>query len=381
MTTPMQPPSLDIRRWGEIDATMQGYLDSLKQTVKNACDSDWNWFNRTMDFLMPGMIGGGGIIAGLMGAGRDALVRLGADLIPGADVIFPQFTMPDGTTREIVSPGDLVRAGQDMYHCYEGIAKDLANQIEGVWNNTYKPVSSAPKKLYDVSEQWRGIGEAIQALPEEISRVQQIAGWQGAGADAYRRIVPHQSAATSSTGTMVQGSSSVMSNASQGLQSLYLSFAAQLQQAQGLIESYDPGQDGQSFQWAYNTSPRARYSTSVLEDTLDFLENTLPGHETNWSSSIDTASGTLTDHESLDTTVFVDGAWPPSEGDKLGDIEPGAGAPSTGYPGADYSPPQSSSPTAPQEPPMTTPAAPTDTSSNQNFSANDERPDFGSFGW
>ena len=365
-------PSLAIDQWDMINTFMKDdYLAPLRASVEAKCEDDLTFTERCVDFVMPGAKLNP--YGGLQTSGVDLLCRVAGRMIPSADVIFPKVTLPDGSERLCATPTEFLEALGDHWRAFEQAAKNKMSDIESLWKDVYEPCSGAPKKLHDVSTAWSEIGSAIQPIPQDVAGVQQISGWQGDGADAYARVVPHQKEATTSTGTMVTDSSSVLGNASRGLQGLYLSIAAQLQQAKQLIDNYEVEGIASGWEWLVNLAPRARYATLVLEDTLTYLRDKLPKSETYWALNVDTASSTLSDHETLDEKIFVNGAWPPSEGDKLGDIHPG-GDPTQTPATADPSATQPPASTPPVDPAASAPVQGQDVSGNRTFKADDALP-------
>lgn len=355
-------PQLGIEQWDSINPTMDQELRDLRSAVEKKCGEDETLINQTVAFLMPG-----GGTEGIIAQVRSGIV----DKIPFSDAIFPDYVMPDGTRRKIVLPTDIKTFALEALNSYDDAAMQKVGEIEDLWNTTYKPHSAAPKKLHEASESWQKIAETVQPMPGEVAQVQQIRGWQGEGAEAYGKTVPHQREATSSTQQLAGESGNVLANASVGLQSLYLSFAAQLGQAKQLIEQYQVDGVAKGWNWLYNTGPRARYAIQVLDDTISFLRDTLPGSETSWADNVDDASTIITDNEHLDENIFVDGSWPVSEADKLPNIEPGGDTgmpdPYGGMPPEAYSVPE---PT-PSTPSVVPPATGTDTSGNTDFNADD----------
>ena len=105
---------------------------------------------------------------------------------------------------------------------------------------------------------------------------------------------------------------------------------------------------------------------------MAFLRDDLPGHETTWSENIDAASQVLTDNETVDEQVFVNGKWPVSKLEELGGMEQtGTTAldPSSGFPSPEVQP-QENSP----EPELPGLQQGTDTSVDTSFESSDVVP-------
>lgn len=335
MTQSVTSPSLDIKQWHMIDSFMvNDHINPLKTAVENACQSDGSWLSDTMDFLMPDW----------MSQALDAPIRLFDALVPGDQVNFPDIVKADGTVLVSNGPHQMATNARDAFQSFEQEAKRLADEVLTLWETEYQPYSSAPKKLHDVGTSWHDIATSMAEIPTGIAEAQQIQGWSGEGAEAYARVVPHQSAASQQTGELATASGNVLNNASRGLQGLYLSFAAQLAQAKASIEGYEVQGIEKTWGWFCNTAPRARQATAVLEAVLDYLRNDLPTNETYWASNVDEASTILTDNESVDRDVFVGGKWPASEAEKLGKLEQGGGGMPT------FQQPQMPTPTPTQTP-------------------------------
>ena len=364
----MTVENLEINRWDEIETWMQDKIDKLDKALEDALDKDGN----ILRDIMPGLIlgisvtGPAGMIAVGAGVAGDIVCRIAGKLIPGDKTIFPPITDPDGNQIKTDSPIEFAGHVANSANRYADIARQRLQDIRGIWENKYKPHAMAPKKLHDVSESWGEVAKAMQELPQGIQEVQQIDGWGGDGATAYAKVVPNQAKATQDTHKFASASGNVLGNASTGLQSLYLSFAAQLAQAETQMSGFEP--QGDDWGKVVNTGPHARQAIAVLDNTLKFLKEELPSAEMNWAQNIDTASDILQDNETIDEKTFKDGKWPVSVSD-LGDLEKTGTKsvdPAAQQPAFD---PETTAPSEQAAP--STPAQGTDTSSDTQFDQND----------
>lgn len=319
----MTMPTLEINEWYMIDQFMRDeYLEPLKTAVRDACGKDQGLMQKAWD-KRPDAVNGYLPPHDPMTYGVQRPVT----------VDLPDLQTADGATLSASSPDDFWSNVQTVSGSYGTQANDRMDAVESVWTDEYQPYSNTPKKLFDVSESWAKIGEALPETSQTIARLGQIQGWTGEGAKAYGRVVPAQMRASDETGTLVAASGNVLANASQGLQSLYLSVAATFADAKTTIETLsipEPQSDIEAWNYLCNAGPWARSVASVLEQVRDYLSNELKGHQTYWAASVRDASDILDENAEVNDEVFIKGNWPKSEADKLGTMEQGGdGSPIT----------------------------------------------------
>lgn len=312
MTQPTVPMPT-FKEWHDIDNWMkQNALDPLRETVEKKVKAEWGYLNIVCGQLFPAV----------------GVIKLAAGLFNLDEVLFPPYRDPEGGSKPVNSGNELENFAREALGGAEGRAKSLVNDIESIWEKKYKPTSAAPLRLHEKSEVWMKAGQGVADVPQRAQAVQSIPGWTGGGAEAYGEIVPSQSGAAQKTGQILTDGSAVLGNAAKGLQSLYASFAAQVQRATTLIENYD-GKSENGWQWIYSNAPNARYAVSVLEGTIDYLIDDLPDSNRKWADKISDASDKVVEEDDLDE-YFVDQKWPESKSDRLKDLKPGEGGPNAG---------------------------------------------------
>lgn len=313
MTTQPAEPMISFDQWENIDNWMkEKALDPLRKAVEKKVGGEWGM----MDLVTGSLFPGGGVVKLMTGFVKSQVVK------------FPPFRDREGNSNPVDSGSTLTNLAKRALSGFEGEAKDLVSDIENLWETKYKPTSAAPLRLHEKSEAWMKAGQGVADVPQRAQGVQSIPGWTGGGAEAYGEIVPSQSGAAQKTGQILTDGSTVLGNAAKGLQSLYASFAAQVQHATTLIENYD-GKSEDHWQWIYNTAPNARYAVSVLKGTYEHLSDTLPGSSSEWADKIDDASDKVVAEDDLNE-YFVDQKWPESKSDRLKDLKPGEGGPDAG---------------------------------------------------
>lgn len=313
MTTQPAEPMISFDQWHDIDNWMKHkVLDPLREAVEKKVGGEWGMFDIVTAAIFPGL----------------KEVRLLSGIFKPEEVDFPPYRDPEGKTCPINSSEDLTSQAKRALGGFDAEAKALVKNIEDIWEKRYKPTSAAPLRLHEKSEAWMKAGQGIADVPQRAQAVQSIPGWTGGGAKAYGEIVPSQSGAAQKTGQILNDGSTVLGNAAKGLQSLYASFAAQVQHATTLIENYN-GKSEDKWQWIYNTAPNARYAVSVLKGTIDHLSEELPKSGAKWADKIDDASDKVVAEDDLDE-YFVDQKWPESKSDRLKDLKPGEGGPDAG---------------------------------------------------
>lgn len=180
----------------------------------------------------------------------------------------------------------------------------LKEKPKEIWLANFEKDHRKPKELHAIDRDWEKVTSSVADVQQRVLQMSQQSHWEGPGAAAYMKQLPHQAAAVEELLSFSITDQQYLNRTAQLLQAIMLSLKSGLQEVKEALES----RAGMSHSGSGVFFQRTADAIALLKECVRWMGNVRDGES--WNFSVDQLNNSMSQALDCRELFAASNEWP-----------------------------------------------------------------------